>query len=104
MWVLGSSDFGAQVAGYFGLPYCFAHFFSDGGGSEQVIEIYRQSFQPKPDLTARLAAPYPALGVFCLVADTEAEARPLFRSRALWRLNSYRGLFLPRASVDEAET
>ncbi|MFM8614773.1 MAG: MsnO8 family LLM class oxidoreductase, partial [Alphaproteobacteria bacterium] len=22
MWVLGSSDYGAQVAGYFGLPYC----------------------------------------------------------------------------------
>ena len=103
MWVLGSSDYGAQVAGYFGLPYCFAHFFSDGGGSEQVIDIYRQSFQPKPDLPARLSAPYPALAVFCLVADTEAEARRLFRSRELWRLKRDRGMFLPLPSVEEAE-
>ena len=103
MWILGSSDYGAQVAGYFGLPYCFAHFFSDGGGSEQAIAVYRESFQPKPDMPGRLAAPHPALGVYCLVADTEAEAKRLFRSRELWRLKRDRGLYLPLPSVEEAE-
>jgi len=103
MWILGSSDYGAQVAGYFGLPYCFAHFFSDGGGSEQAVAVYRESFQPKPDMPGRLAAPHPALGVYCLVADTEAEARRLFQSRELWRLKRDRGLYLPLPSVEEAE-
>jgi luciferase family oxidoreductase group 1 len=31
-WILGSSDYGAQVAAHFGLPYCFAHFITDGRG------------------------------------------------------------------------
>jgi luciferase family oxidoreductase group 1 len=103
MWILGSSDYGAQVAGYFALPYCFAHFFSDGGGSEQAIAVYRESFEAKPGMAGRIAAPYPALGVYCLVADTEAEAKRLFRSRELWRLKRDRGLYLPLPSVEEAE-
>jgi luciferase family oxidoreductase group 1 len=32
VWILGSSDYGAQVAALFGLPYCYAWFFSDGAG------------------------------------------------------------------------
>jgi len=32
IWILGSSDYGAQVAALFGLPYCYAWFFSDGKG------------------------------------------------------------------------
>jgi len=103
VWILGSSDYGARVAAHFGLPYCFAHFFSDGGGSEQAIAIYREHFQPRPGLPGRLTAPHPALGVFCLVADTEAEAWRLFRSRELWRLKRDRGLYLPLPSVEEAE-
>src|SRR4051812_21149387 len=30
MWILGSSDYGAQLAAHFGLPYAFAYFFSEG--------------------------------------------------------------------------
>ena len=40
-WILGSSDYGAQVAAYFGLPYCFAHFITDGRGAEQALQVYR---------------------------------------------------------------
>jgi alkanesulfonate monooxygenase SsuD/methylene tetrahydromethanopterin reductase-like flavin-dependent oxidoreductase (luciferase family) len=54
-------------------------------------------------MAGRIAAPYPALGVYCLVADTEAEAKRLFRSRELWRLKRDRGLYLPLPSVEEAE-
>ena len=32
IWVLGSSDYGAQLAAHFGLPYAFAYFFTDGQG------------------------------------------------------------------------
>ena len=33
MWILGSSDYGAQLAAHFGLPYAFAYFFTDGKGA-----------------------------------------------------------------------
>src|SRR5216683_966575 len=36
VWILGSSDYGAQVAALFGLPYCYAWFFSDGTGAERA--------------------------------------------------------------------
>src|SRR5262245_2645836 len=37
VWMLGSSDYGAQVAAHFGLPYAFAWFFSDGAGAAQAL-------------------------------------------------------------------
>ena len=35
IWILGSSNYGAQIAAHFGVPYCFAWFFTDGQGAEQ---------------------------------------------------------------------
>ena len=32
LWILGSSNYGAQLAAHLGLPYAFAYFFSDGVG------------------------------------------------------------------------
>lgn len=103
VWILGSSDFGAQLAAYLGLPYCFAHFITDGRGAEEAMALYRERFRPHPGQPGRLAAPHGALGVFALTADTEAEARRLFRSRELWRLSRDRGVFPPLPSVEEAE-
>jgi luciferase family oxidoreductase group 1 len=102
VWILGSSDYGAQVAAYFGLPYCFAHFISDQG-SEQVLQIYREGFRSHPGTLGRLSAPHAALGVFALAADTEAEAWRLYKSRELWRLFRDTGRFPPLPSVAEAE-
>ncbi len=100
VWVLGSSDFGAQLAAYFGLPYCFAHFITDGRGSEEAMALYRDGFRPHP---GRLQAPHGAVAVFALTAATEAEAFRLFKSRELWRLSRDRGIFPPLPSVEEAE-
>src|SRR3712207_3416232 len=102
VWVLGSSDYGAQVAAYFGLPYCFAHFISSRG-SEEAVSLYRESFRPQPGTPGRLAAPRAALGVFALTADTEAEACRLYRSRDLCRRCRDTGRFPPLPSVEEAE-
>jgi luciferase family oxidoreductase group 1 len=103
VWILGSSDFGAQLAAYFGLPYCFAHFITDGRGSEEAMALYRQGFRPHPGQAGRLAAPQGAVAVFALTAATEAEAQRLFKSRALWRLFRDKGIFPPLPSVEEAE-
>lgn len=99
VWILGSSDFGAQLAAFFGLPYCFAHFITEGHGSLEAMALYRDGFRP----SARLAQPHAALAVFALTAATEAEAWRLFRSRELWRLRRDQGIYAPLPSVAEAE-
>ncbi len=99
VWILGSSDFGAQVAAHFGLPYCFAHFITDGAGCGEAMETYRTLFKP----SATLAEPYAAICCWALAADSEAEAERLFSSRALARLWRDKGVFAPLPSVEEAE-
>ena len=42
-WVRGSSNYGAQIAAHFGLPYCCAWFFTDGQGAPQALDIYREA-------------------------------------------------------------
>ncbi len=91
VWMLGSSDYGAQVAAHFGLPYAFAWFFSDGAGAAQALDLYRTLYQP----SARHPEPHSALCVWALVAETEAEARFQFFSRARVRLLRDRGIFAP---------
>ncbi|UFN47063.1 LLM class flavin-dependent oxidoreductase [Roseomonas sp. OT10] len=98
VWVLGSSDYGAQVAAHFGLPYCFAHFITDGRGAEEALALYLEGFRP-----GVIREPHAALCVFALAGETEAEARRLFRSRELWRLGRDRGVYRPLPSIEEAE-
>ena len=94
VWVLGSSDYGAQVAAFFGLPYCFAHFITDGHGAAEALALYREHCK---------AAPHAAVAVYALAADSEAEAQRLFLPRALWRLHRDRGHFPPLPTAAEAE-
>ncbi len=98
LWVLGSSDYGAQVAGFFGLPYCFASFITDGQGAEQALSLYRETFQ-----ATRGTTPNAAVAVYALAADSRAEAERLFAPRALWRLFRDRGNFPPFPTAEEAE-
>ncbi len=89
VWVLGSSDYGAQVAAYFGLPYAFAWFFTDGRGGKEAIELYKSTFKP----SERHPEPHPAICVWALAAETEAEALRQYQSRARTRLLRDRGIF-----------
>jgi luciferase family oxidoreductase group 1 len=98
VWVLGSSDYGAQVAAHFGLPYCFAHFITDGEGAAQAMELYRSSYRP----SARHPHPHGAVCAWVLAADTQEEAERLFASRALARLWRDRGIYAPLATPEEA--
>ena len=43
VWMLGSSDFSAQVAGALGLPFSFAHHFASHN-TIAALEIYRERF------------------------------------------------------------
>jgi luciferase family oxidoreductase group 1 len=89
IWVLGSSDYGAQVAAHFGLPYAFAWFFADGAMGQHALELYAKLFKP----SQRWPKPHTGLCVWALAAETEAEADYHFSSRARFRLMRDRGIF-----------
>ena len=97
-WILGSSDYGAQVAAYFGLPFCFAAFITDGRGTAEALEVYRSTYRP----SANHPAPHAAICVWALAADDEVEAERQFLSRAVWRLGRDRGAYEPLPSPEEA--
>jgi luciferase family oxidoreductase group 1 len=98
VWILGSSDYGAQVAAYFGLPFCYAHFITDGRGADQALAMYREGYRPSADHPK----PYAAICVWAMAAETEEQANWLFKSREVWRLNRDRGVFSALLSPEEA--
>ena len=98
IWVLGSSTYGAQVAAHFGLPYCFAYFFSEGLGAREALDLYRDTYQP----SAAHPTPYSAICVLAMAADTQAEADRHFVPREVWRAERERGRYVPLASAEEA--
>jgi luciferase family oxidoreductase group 1 len=99
MWMLGSSDYGAQLAAHLGLPYAFAYFITEGQGAEQAIQMYKRGFKAS-NLCQR---PYTALCVWALAASTEDEAWWAFKSRLRWRTDRNSGRVGPMLHPDEAE-
>jgi luciferase family oxidoreductase group 1 len=89
LWILGSSDYGAQLAAHFGLPYAFAYFFTDGQGAEAALQLYRSLYKP----SARHPEPQATLCVWALVADSDEEAQHHALSRDRWRVDRMRGVF-----------
>ncbi len=96
--MLGSSDYGAQVGAFFGLPFCFAHFITDGRGTAQAMALYRENYRPN----VSRPAPHGAICVWAVAAETEEEAARLFTSREMWRLGRDRGVFDALPSPEEA--
>ncbi len=99
LWILGSSDYGAQLAAYLGLPYAYAYFFTEGRGTEQALELYRRLYRP----SERYPQPHATICVWALAAETEAEARRLLMTREHWRIGFEKGLRTPLVSLEDAE-
>ena len=98
IWILGSSDYGAQLAAHFGLPYAFAHFFSEGRGTEQALALYRRNYRP----SHRHPHPQATICVWALAADSDAEARRLLQTREFWRVGFEKGLRQPLVTPEFA--
>lgn len=98
MWILGSSDYGAQLAAYFGMPYAFAYFFSYGFDVDKALELYRRNYRPS-ELHPK---PQATICVWALAADTEAEALYQFKSRERALIERERGIRQPLISPEEA--
>ena len=69
IWLLGSSDYSAQVAGILGLPFAFAHHFS-AVNTVPALRLYRRCFRP----SAALERPYTLIGVAVICADSDERA------------------------------
>ncbi|MCY1275320.1 luciferase family oxidoreductase, group 1 [compost metagenome] len=99
IWILGSSLFGAQLAGMKGLPFAFASHFAPRLLHE-AVRVYRNHFTP----SAVLDKPYVMLGVPMLAADSDERAEYLATSAYQRILALIRGQSLvqrpPVASMD----
>ena len=100
LYILGSSLYGAQLAGMLGLPFAFAsHFAPDA--LTPALAIYRERFEP----SAQLDKPHAIVACNVVAADTAAEARRLFTSPQQSFVNLVRGTRgLLRPPIDDIET
>jgi luciferase family oxidoreductase group 1 len=99
VWLLGSSAGSATYAAALGTAFSFAHFINWEGGP-QVTRAYARAFQP----SRYLAEPRASVAVFCVCAETEAQAERLALSRMAWALRLGFGERRPYPTVAEAET
>ena len=91
VWILGSSNYGAQLAAHFGLPYAYAYFFVDGQGADEALALYRRLYKP----SVRHPEPNATVCVWALVAETQDEAVHHALGRERWRVDRARGVLGP---------
>ncbi len=97
IYLLGSSDYSAQLAGQIGAAYSFAHHFATFP-AEEAMRLYRDNFRPSP----AHAKPYAILGTHVVCADTDAEAERLAATVDLNIVRRAKGEYQPLASPEDA--
>ena len=97
IWLLGSSDYSAQLAGYLGLPFSFAHHFS-AANTEAALAAYRSTFEP----SRWLEQPYAMLAVAAICADTDERAQWLSGPSRLSFIRRRTGPPMPLPTPEEA--
>lgn len=99
VWLLGSSDYSARLAGQLGFPFAFAAHLADQN-VEMALAAYRRHFRP----SSVLDAPYVMASFGVMAADDEHEARrqAWAYSHAMMRMSTQRSFVVPTA--DETES
>jgi luciferase family oxidoreductase group 1 len=97
IFLLGSSDYSAQLAAHVGAGFSFAHHFSDFD-PVMPMTMYRTNFRPSPTR----ATPYSILGCHVVCADTDDEAERLASTVDLNFARRRQGHYLPLPSPEEA--
>lgn len=98
LWMLGSTDGGARIAGSLGLPFVFAHHFNPHL-TEDALALYRSLFQP----SASLAHPRVIVAAAALVGENDDEAARLVLPAGVAMLRLRQGRPQPIPTVAEAE-
>jgi luciferase family oxidoreductase group 1 len=99
IYLLGSSDYSAQLAGQIGAAFAFAHHFATFPADE-AMKLYRNNFKP----SASHDKPLAILGTHVVCADTDEEADRLALTVDLNIVRRATGAYLPLASPEEAAT
>lgn len=79
VWLLGSSDYSAQLAASLGLPYAYAHFIA--GEAPAVTRRYRAQYRP----SARFPRPQTIVAATAFCDDSPDERADFLRCLGLWR-------------------
>ena len=98
IWLLGSSDYSAQLSAQVGMGFAFAHHFASFD-AVAALRHYHAHFKP----SRWRAVPSGILAIAVVMAPTDEEAETLASSMDLNRLLRDRGQFLPLPSVEEAQ-
>jgi luciferase family oxidoreductase group 1 len=97
IWLLGSSDYSAELAAAVGAGFSFAHHFASHDAAA-AMRSYRERFRPSP----QRERPYAILAVAAVAAETEEAAERLASTVDLNWVRRARGEYLPLASPEEA--
>ncbi|MEI9805769.1 MAG: LLM class flavin-dependent oxidoreductase [Pseudolabrys sp.] len=97
IYLLGSSDYSAQLAGQIGSAFAFAHHFATFDAVE-AMRLYRDSFRP----SVSHDKPYAILGTHIVCADTDEEAERIAQTVDLNTVRRAKGEMLPLASPEDA--
>ncbi len=98
LWMLGSTDGGARIAGPLGIPFVFAHHFHPHF-TEPALQLYRELFEPS-ELTDR---PRTIVAAGIVVGEDDADAARLALPGGVSMLRLRQGRPEPLPSVEEAE-
>ncbi|MDQ1112271.1 luciferase family oxidoreductase group 1 [Microbacterium testaceum] len=99
VWLLGSSDYSAQLAASFGLPYVFANHFA-GEGLEHALRLYRDQFVPNE--SGEGPRTFVTANVVAAPTSEEAEERAIPQLRMMARLRTNRPL-TPLETIEAAK-
>ena len=97
VWLLVSSQQGAEYAAQFGLPMSLAYFINQD--CLHLADVYRKNFIPS------IFSEFPriSIGVFSICAETDSRAEELASSASLWRKNSQVGKFSSFPTMEESK-
>jgi luciferase family oxidoreductase group 1 len=97
IYLLGSSDYSAQLAGQIGAAFAFAHHFATFPADE-AMRLYRDNFKPSVSHDKPLAI----LGTHVICADTDEEAERIAATVDLNTVRRAKGEYLPLTSPEDA--
>jgi len=97
IWLLGSSDYSAQLAAQIGAGFSFAHHFATRDAAAAML-TYREHFRPSD----WRQTPYAILASHVVCADTDEQAERLASTVDLHFARRARGEYLPLASPEDA--
>tara|TARA_R110002074_G_scaffold402194_1_gene604394 strand:- start:2450 stop:3475 length:1026 start_codon:yes stop_codon:yes gene_type:complete len=102
VWMLGSSDGSAEIAGVLGAGFVLALFIGTHDRPAEIIQRYRDAFQAG----GSLKEPQAIIAVAAICAETSEEAEFIASSHVYWKVQAFRhgtrdALFPPEVVMDK---